>query len=72
MGFFEKLKQGLAKTKNALFGQIGNLLKGFTRVDEDLLDELEELLIQADIGVTATEEIMENLRDAVKEGRIRE
>ena len=72
MGFFEKLKQGLAKTKNALFGQIGNLLKGFTRVDEDLLDELEELLIQADIGVMATEEIMDHLRDAVKEGRIRE
>lgn len=72
MGFFEKLKQGLAKTKNAIFGQIGNLFKGFSRVDEDLLDELEELLIQADIGVSATEEIMENLRNAVKEGRIRE
>ena len=72
MGFFEKLKAGLSKTKTALFGGIGNLLKGFTRVDEDLLDELEELLIEADIGVNATEEIMENLRDAVDEGRIRE
>ena len=72
MGFFEKLKAGLSKTKNAIFGQIGNLLKGFTKVDEDLLDELEELLISADIGVTATEEIMEHLRDAVEEGRIRE
>ena len=72
MGFFEKLKAGLSKTKNAIFGQIGNLLKGFTHVDEDLLDELEELLIGADIGVGATEEIMDHLRDAVKEGRIRE
>ena len=72
MGFFEKLKNGLTKTKNALFGQIGDLFRGFTKVDEDLLDELEELLIQADIGVSATEEIMDHLRDAVDEGRIRE
>lgn len=72
MSFFEKLKEGLSKTKNALFGQIGTLLKGFTKVDEDLLDELEELLISADIGVSATDEIMEQLRDAVDEGKIRE
>ena len=67
MGFFEKLKSGLAKTKNALFTPIGDLFRGFTKVDEDLLDELEELLIQADIGVGATEEIMDHLRDAVDE-----
>ena len=72
MAFLDKLKQGLAKTKNALFGQIGNLLKGFTRVDEDLLDELEELLIMADIGVAATEDIIEQLREAVKDGRLKE
>ena len=72
MGFFEKLKQGLSKTKNAIFGQISNLFRGFSHVDEDLLDELEELLISADIGVSATEEIMEHLRDALDEGRIRE
>ena len=72
MSFFDKLKAGLSKTKNALFGQIGNLLRGFSKVDEDLLDELEELLISADIGVTATDEIMEQLRDAVDEGKIRE
>ena len=72
MGFFEKLKNGLSKTKTAIFGQIGDLFRGFTKVDEDLLDELEELLIQADIGVSATEEIMDHLRDAVDEGRIRE
>lgn len=72
MSFFDKLKAGLSKTKNALFGQLGNLLKAFTKVDEDLLDELEELLISADIGVSATDEIMEQLRDAVDEGKIRE
>ncbi len=72
MSFFDKLKAGLSKTKNALFGQIGNLLRGFTKVDEDLLDELEELLISADIGVSATDEIMEQLRNAVDEGKIRE
>ena len=72
MGFFEKLKAGLSKTKSAIFGQIGSLLKGFTKVDEDLLDELEELLISADIGVSATEEIMEHLRDAANEGKLRE
>ena len=38
MGFFEKLKQGLSKTKNAIFGQISNLFRGFSHVDEDLLD----------------------------------
>ena len=72
MGFFEKLKTGLSKTKSALFGQMGNLLKNFTKVDEDLLDELEELLISADIGVVATEAIMDQLRDAADEGKLRE
>ena len=70
MGFFEKLKAGLSKTKTALFGGIGNLLKGFTRVDEDLLDELEELLIEADVGVETTEELLDTLRQTVKEQHI--
>ena len=50
MGFFEKLKQGLAKTKNSVFGQVHNLFKNMRRVDEDLLEELEELLIMDDEG----------------------
>ena len=70
--FWKKLKSGLSKTKNALFGQIDNLLKNFVRVDEDLLDELEELLIMSDIGVGATEEIIEELRDRIKDGRLKE
>jgi len=72
MGFLDKLKQGLSKTKNAIFGQIDEVLKAFVKVDEDLLEELEELLIMSDVGVGATEEIMDRLRDDVKSGRIKE
>ena len=72
MAFLDKLKSGLSKTRNAILGQIDEVMKSFVRVDEDLLDELEELLIMADIGVAATEDIMEQLRDAVKDGRLKE
>ena len=72
MGFLDKLKSGLSKTKNAIFGQINNVLKSFVRVDEDLLEELEELLIMSDVGVNATEEIIEELRDRIKDGRLKE
>ena len=72
MAFLDKLKQGLAKTKNALFGQIEELVKVFVKVDEELLEELEELLICADVGVTASEEIIEELREQVKDGRLKE
>ena len=72
MGFLDKLKAGLSKTKNAIFGQIDEVLKAFVKIDEDLLDELEELLIMSDVGVGATEEIMERLRDDVKSGRLKE
>ena len=54
MGFLDKLKAGLKKTKNAIFGKINDMLKAFVKVDEDMLDELEELLITSDIGVSAT------------------
>ena len=72
MGFLAKLKEGLAKTKNAIFGRIDALLKLFVKVDEDLLDELEELLITADVGVNTTEEILDRLREEIKEGRLKE
>ena len=72
MAFLDKLKAGLAKTKNALFGQIDEVLKAFVKVDEDLLDELEELLIMSDVGVNATEEIIDRLRDEIKSGRLKE
>ena len=72
MAFLDKLKAGLSKTKNAIFGQIDEVLKAFVKVDEDLLDELEELLITSDVGVNATEEIIDKLRDEIKEGRLKE
>ena len=72
MAFLDKLKAGLSKTKTALFGQIDEVLKAFVKVDEDLLEELEELLIMSDVGVNATEEIIERLRDDVKSGRLKE
>ena len=72
MGFFEKLKLGLLKTKNALLGKVDQLLSAFTKIDEDLFDELEELLIMADVGVNTTEEILDELRLRVKDGRLKD
>ena len=72
MGFFEKLKQGLAKTKTAIFGKIDSLFKNFRRIDEELFEELEELLIGADIGFALTEEILDQLRDIAKTEKIKE
>ena len=72
MGFFDKLKQGLFKTKNAIVGKIDELFKKFVKVDEELFEELEELLISADIGVQTTEEILDELRDTVKDKRIKD
>ena len=70
MGFFDKLKEGLSKTKNAFVSQVDNLFKSFVKVDEELFDELEELLICSDVGVGATEEILDKLRDRVKSERL--
>ncbi len=72
MGFFDKLKEGLLKTKNAIVGKIDNFFKVFRKVDEELFEELEELLISADIGFVATENILDELRDIVKDENIKE
>lgn len=71
MGFFEKLKSGLQKTKNAILGRVDDLLKSFVRIDEDFLEELEELLITADVGVETTMEILDTLREHIRDGRIK-
>ena len=65
MGFFDKLKAGLAKTKNAFVERINDLFRAFVEVDEDMMDELEEILITADIGVEAAEMILDELRDRI-------
>ena len=72
MGFFDKLKQGLEKTKNAIVGKIDDFFKIFRKVDEELFEELEELLISADIGFSTTEAILDELREAVKEDNLKD
>lgn len=72
MGFFDKLKNGLTKTKNAFFGQVNDVLKSFRRVDEDLLEELEELLICADMGAETAMSVVDELREIIKEEKITE
>ncbi|HIU72452.1 MAG TPA: signal recognition particle receptor subunit alpha, partial [Candidatus Galloscillospira excrementipullorum] len=70
MGLFEKLKQGLSKTRDSLGKAVDGVLSTFTRIDDDLFDELEEVLLQADLGLDATEEILEQLKDEVKQQRV--
>jgi len=72
MGFFDKLKSGLAKTKAALADGINNIFKNFRSVDEDLMDELEELLITSDLGVDTTMEILDTLRNRIKTENIKD
>ena len=69
MSFFQKLKQGLQKTKNAFFGRIDGIFRSFVRIDEDFFEELEELLISADVGVETTEYILDALRERIKDER---
>ncbi len=69
MSFFEKLKQGLLKTKSAFLGKINDIFKSFVRIDEDFFEELEEILISADVGVETTEYILDELRERVRESR---
>ncbi len=70
MGFYEKLKAGIGKTKKAIMGGIDRVMQSFVRIDEDMLDELEESLIMADVGVETTEAILEALRARIKEQRL--
>ncbi len=72
MGFFDKLKAGLEKTKNAVFGQVNEVVKSFRKVDEDLLEELEEVMICADMGASTTERVIEELRDRIKSEKIKD
>ena len=71
-GFFSRLKQGLTKTRNNIVHGMDSVFKGYSHIDEDFYEELEEVLIMGDIGVNATGEIMERLRKQVKEQRIKE
>ncbi len=66
MGLFAKIKEGLKKTRDTVVGQIDSMLKSFTKIDEELFEELEELLVMGDVGITTSQKICEELRKKVK------
>ena len=72
MGFFEKLKQGMSKTKTSFDEKINQVFTPFRKVDEELLEELEEALIMSDVGVETSTKIINNLRERVKKEKIKE
>ncbi len=71
MGLFSKLKEGLTKTRNNIVAGIDSIFSGFSSIDDEFYEELEETLIMGDIGVRATEDIIENLKEKVKENKIK-
>ena len=72
MGFFDKLKQGLTKTKESINDKINNVFSNFRKADEELLEELEEALIMSDMGVETSTQIISNLREKIKKEKIEE
>ncbi len=70
MGFFDKLKQGLSKTKSSFEEKMNNVFSTFRKVDEDLLEELEEVLILSDVGVETSTKIIGNLRERIKKEKL--
>ena len=71
MGFFSKIKQGLQKTRASLSNSVNSIINSFTKIDEELFEELEEILVMADIGVTTATEICDILRKKIKEQGIK-
>lgn len=70
MGFFDKLKSGLNKTKESFNDKINNVFSNFRKVDEELLEELEEVLIMSDIGFETSQKIIDELRTKIKRQKI--
>lgn len=71
-GFFKRLVSGLTKTRNNIANGIDSIFSSFTKIDEEFYEELEEVLVMADIGINATTEILEKLRQKVKEEKIKD
>ena len=71
MGFFDKIKQGLTKTREALSNTLGNVFSGFSEIDDDFYDELEESLILADLGVETSVKATDMLRKRIKENHLK-
>lgn len=72
MGLFSKLKEGLTKTRDNIVSGIDSIFSGFSSIDDDFYEELEETLIMGDIGIVATEQIIDDLKEKVKEQRIKD
>ena len=72
MGFFKRLVSGLGKTRDNIVSGIDSIFSGFSHIDDDFYEELEEVLIMGDLGVTATYDILEDLKAKVKEQHIKE
>ena len=72
MGFFSRLKAGLSKTRDNIVSGIDSVFNGYSMIDEDFYEELEEILIMGDLGINATNAILERLRQQVKESHIKE
>lgn len=71
-GFFSKLVKGLTKTRDNIVSGIDNIFSGFSSINDDFYEEIEETLIMGDLGIHATEKIIENLKEKVKENRIKD
>ncbi len=70
MGLFSKIKQGLSKTRTALVNNVNSIINSFTKIDEEFFEELEEILVMSDIGVTTAQNICENLRAFIKKNGV--
>ena len=71
-GFFGRLVAGLTKTRNSIASVFDDIFSGFSAIDDDFYEELEEVLVMADIGIHTTETIIENLKAKVKENHLKE
>ena len=71
-GFFKRLVNGLSKTRDNIVAGIDNIFSGFSAIDEDFYEEIEEILVMGDLGINATTSIIENLKEKVKELKIKE
>ena len=72
MGLFSKIKQGLKKTRTGVFGQINSMLKSFSKIDKELFEELEEILIMGDVGMKTSQKICDLLKEKVKKEKIKD
>ena len=71
-GFFKRLSEGLSKTRNSIVSGIDSIFKGFSAIDDDFYEELEEILIMSDVGINATTKIIDNLKEKVKETKTKD